>query len=57
MPTALDGRVRSAHSTVDRVDVVRVRDPLATILRLPACWGGSGPCAPKRPRNRVPAGC
>jgi ribonuclease E len=27
---ALDGRVRSAHSTVDRVDAVRVRDLLAS---------------------------
>ncbi|WP_375489692.1 translation initiation factor IF-2 N-terminal domain-containing protein, partial [uncultured Mycobacterium sp.] len=27
--TELDGRVRSAHSTVDRVDAVRVRDLLA----------------------------
>ena len=28
--TELDGRVRSAHSTVDRVDAVRVRDLLAS---------------------------
>ncbi|MDT5086970.1 MAG: ribonuclease, partial [Mycobacterium sp.] len=28
--TELDGRIRSAHSTVDRVDAVRVRDLLAS---------------------------
>jgi ribonuclease E len=28
--TALDGRIRSAHSTVERVDAVRVRDLLAS---------------------------
>ncbi|EUA87464.1 hypothetical protein I551_6058 [Mycobacterium ulcerans str. Harvey] len=27
--SALDGRIRSAHSSVDRVDAVRVRDLLA----------------------------
>ncbi|MFZ0719025.1 hypothetical protein, partial [Mycobacterium sp.] len=27
--TELDGRIRSAHSTVERVDAVRVRDLLA----------------------------
>ena len=28
--TELDGRIRSAHSTVERVDAVRVRDLLAS---------------------------
>lgn len=34
--TELDGRVRSAHSTVDRVDAVRVRDLLASASGDPA---------------------
>ncbi|RFD24963.1 ribonuclease E/G [Mycobacterium uberis] len=33
--SALDGRIRSTHSSVDRVDAVRVRDLLASQLDLP----------------------
>lgn len=51
--TALDGRVRSAHSTVDRVDAVRVRDLLATHLETAACWRPRS-MRPKRPRNPSP---
>ena len=43
----LDGRVRSAHSTVDRVDAVRVRDLLASA---PATRRRAG----RRDRGRAP---
>jgi ribonuclease E len=43
----LDGRSRSAHSSVDRVDAVRVRDVLAS-AEVPAV---AEPPAPEEPRN------
>ncbi|OSC41647.1 Rne/Rng family ribonuclease [Mycobacterium decipiens] len=53
--TELDGRVRSAHSSVDRVDAVRVRDLLAAqpettaVSAVPAQAAG----APEEPESRL----
>ncbi|KBI10824.1 Rne/Rng family ribonuclease [Mycobacterium tuberculosis] len=53
--TALDGRVRSAHSTVDRVDAVRVRDLLATHLETAGVLAASvhSPEASEEPESRL----
>ncbi|REW35700.1 ribonuclease E/G, partial [Mycobacterium tuberculosis] len=53
--TALDGRVRSAHSTVDRVDAVRVRDLLATHLETAGVLAASvhAPEASEEPESRL----
>ncbi|BBX97233.1 ribonuclease E [Mycobacterium lacus] len=57
--TALDGRIRSAHSSVDRVDAVRVRDLLAAQAEpgasdLPAAPVAPGaPAAPEEPESRL----
>ena len=45
----LDGRVRSAHSSVERVDAVRVRDLLAAASEAPA----ASAAAPAEPESRL----
>ncbi len=50
--TELDGRIRSAHSTVERVDAVRVRDLLASApAAVSAPVAAAEAVPPARPRN------
>ncbi|OBJ57838.1 Rne/Rng family ribonuclease, partial [Mycobacterium sp. 1423905.2] len=54
--TALDGRIRSAHSSVDHVDAVRVRDLLAAQPDDTAAAEGAPPAAaqaPEEPESRL----
>ncbi|HTZ12247.1 MAG TPA: Rne/Rng family ribonuclease [Mycobacterium sp.] len=49
----LDGRVRSAHSTVDRVDAVRVRELLGSAPAAVAATEGEAPIAADEPESRL----
>jgi ribonuclease E len=49
----LDGRVRSAHSTVDRVDAVRVRDLLGSTSAPVAAAETEAPVAADEPESRL----
>ncbi|HTM84225.1 MAG TPA: ribonuclease E/G, partial [Mycobacterium sp.] len=50
----LDGRIRSAHSSVDRVDAVRVRDLLVTATDTPAGRPADTPTDPAgEPESRL----
>jgi ribonuclease E len=50
---ALDGRIRSAHSTVDRADAVRVRDLLAEQTDTAGSDVSSAPGASDEPESRL----